>query len=404
MINRRASLVHILVQPLPLILMMALVLRLIAAIAVPDQHFGDAEEYRIAGAALWASGNLQQPLFMPLYPALVGLTGGGWGQKLMDIALSVVTVALVHQITLSVFKDRAAAALAALATAVYPFFIFYAVVGLTETLFITLILAAFLCWYRGHFSAAGIFAVLSILTKPTIDLLVPVLILYFALAVHHLPLRAALRQLAVYAAIYCTLMFPWWIHNYRAYGTFVRLDAGGGTMFYNGNNPLNHTGGALDTDANRDQFQTIRDPVARDRAMWAAGMTYIKSHPGRFVELAGLKFVRFWRLWPYAPQYRGRLYVYLSMLSFVPMLGLALVYGFVWGRREIVVIGPIVLLIGYFTAIHMVFAASLRYRLPLEPLLICVASTAVARILQSWWPRSTIFAIKTAPPQKQKLN
>ena len=110
-------------------------------------------------------------------------------------------------------------------------------------------------------------AVLSILTKPTFDPQIPLLVLYFALAVHRLPLRGALRQLALDAAIYVALMAPWWFHNVETYGSFVRLNAGSGIMLYTGNNPLNKTGGALHTDADRAEFTNIADPLARDGAM-----------------------------------------------------------------------------------------------------------------------------------------
>ena len=86
------------------------------------------------------------------HAALSGARGyrrRGVGPVSLDIVLSTVMVALVYQLTLAIFPDRVAAALAALATAFYPYFIFYAVVGLTETLFIVLLLGAFLCWFRG---------------------------------------------------------------------------------------------------------------------------------------------------------------------------------------------------------------------------------------------------------------
>ena len=38
------------------------------------------------------------------------------------------------------------ALLAAAGTAVYPYLIFYSVVGLTESLFIALMIAAYICW------------------------------------------------------------------------------------------------------------------------------------------------------------------------------------------------------------------------------------------------------------------
>ena len=350
---------------LPTILTLALVLRVAAALILPDQHFSDAEGYRVAAASLWATGRIGSPIIMPLYPAIVGLVGVGWGQLSLDIILSTAMVALVHRLTLVAFADRAAAAVAALWTAFYPYFIFYAVVGLTETLFIVLLLGAFLCWFRGWFSAATTLAVLSILTRPTIELLVPILIMVFAIFIHHLPPSRVFRHLAIFAAIYGVLMSPWWFHNYQEYGTFVRLNVGSGLMFYSGNNPQNQSGGALDTDADRRQFEAINNPVARDRAMWAAGIAYVKENPKRFVELAAIKFGRFWRLWPYAQEYGGRLYVVLSLLTFVPALAFAIVFVFTAVAVEFVVISPILLLIAYFTFIHMIFAASLRYRLPL---------------------------------------
>lgn len=366
------------------ILMLALALRVTAAFLLPDQHFSDAEGYREAAKSLWATGRIGSSVIMPLYPALVAIVGAGWGQLSFDIVLSTAMVALVYQLTLAIFPDRVAAALAALATAFYPYFIFYAVVGLTETLFIVLLLGAFLCWFRGWFTAAALLAVLSILTRPTIELLVPILILVFAIFIHRLPLKQALRHLAVFACIYGVLMSPWWLHNYRQYGTFVRLNAGSGLMFYSGNNPVNQSGGALDADSNRKQFAHIADPVARDRAMWAAGLAYVKENPGRFVELAGLRFVRFWRLWPYAQEYTSRLYVILSLLSFAPVLAFAIVFVARCRGREFILVSPILLLIAYFTSIHMVLGASIRYRLPLEPFLICFAALAVTQCVRRW--------------------
>jgi len=366
------------------ILAIALAVRVAAAFLVPDQHFADADTYRNAAHSLWTTGYLNDAMIMPLYPALVGLVGAGWDQLIVDIALSTLMVWLVHALTLAIFADRAAAFLAALATAFYPYFIFYAIAGVTETLFIVLLLGAFVCFYRARFAVAAVLAVLAILTRPTIDLLVPLLVVYFAFVVHRFSGARTLRQLAAYVAIYAVLMAPWWLHNYRAYGTFVRLNLGGGIVFYSGNNSHNETGGSLDTDSDQKQFAVIADRVARDRAMWDAGLAYIQSNPERFVELAGLKFMRFWRLWPYASAYSGRAYVVVSVLTFVPVLVLAMLYLGLWGWREIALIGPVLALIGYYTLVHVVLAASLRYRLPLEPFLIVLASVAVARLARCW--------------------
>ena len=55
------------------------------------------------GRDLWSTGVLGTTYWMPLYPALVGLTGAGWGQMTLDIALSTIAVWLIYRLTLTVF-------------------------------------------------------------------------------------------------------------------------------------------------------------------------------------------------------------------------------------------------------------------------------------------------------------
>jgi 4-amino-4-deoxy-L-arabinose transferase-like glycosyltransferase len=363
------------------ILFLAVALRLAAAFLLPDQHFPDAAAYRQAGRDLWSSGMLGSSIRMPLYPALVGLAGPGFGQLALDIALSTSAVWLIYRLALAVFADQAAALLAAFMMAIYPYFIFYAIVGLTESLFIALLLGAFLCWYRGSFSIAAVLIVLSILTRPSIELLVPFLILYFAVVIHRLPAAAVVRHLLVYSIIYIVLMSPWWMHNYRAYGRFVRLDLASGFVFYSGNNPLNRTGGGiLGQDFDDKPFDGIADPVARDRAMWNAGVSYVTENQRRFLELAWLRFQRFWRPWPYAQDYATPLYVVVSLASFLPVLILSVIYLVIWGWRERIRIAPVLAWGAYLTLIHAIFIGSLRYRLPLEPFMIMFAAVAIMRL------------------------
>ncbi|MFY9687214.1 MAG: hypothetical protein WAJ88_15550, partial [Pseudolabrys sp.] len=168
------------------ILAVGLVLRIAAAVLLPEQNFPDAVLYREQARQLWQSLSFDDPYRMPLYQILTALTGPGWRSLSLDVFLSTTAIWLSFQLSLALFEDAMTALVTALATAIYPFFIFYAVVGLTETLFITLLLGAYVCWYRGWFTVAAICAVLSILTRPTFDLLAPILVIYFALFIHRL--------------------------------------------------------------------------------------------------------------------------------------------------------------------------------------------------------------------------
>ena len=204
------------------------------------------------------------------------------------------------------------------------------------------------------------------------------------LCARHPPESAAAtaRQLVIYAAICCALMTPWWLHNYSVHGAFVRLTLGFGTVLYAGNNPSATGGGNVGEDYDTAAFGHIADPVERDRALRDAALRFIVNNPVRFVELAAVKFARMWRPWPRHEGYAGVLPVAMALAGFVPVAGLSLIYLAFWGHRDWPNIAPIVFLIFYFTAVHMVIYGTIRYRLPLEPFLIMFASAAAVRLVR----------------------
>ena len=369
------------------ILVAAFALRVFAAVIVPDQSvmLGDAVAYREVGKSLWATGQMNALYFMPLYPALVAVFGPGWLQLLIDIALSTALVWLIYELTDAIFASKRAAVLAAAFAAVYPYFIFYSIVGLTETLFMVLLLSAYLCWYRNAYIAASVFSVLGILTRPVLDPLAPLLLLYFAIAIRGLSIKAAAKYLAIYVGIYCVLMAPWWLHNYKAYQTFVRLNLGSGVALLSGNSPSNQSGG-IDNNLNATMapFAEIADPVARDKAMQRAALNYIKEDPGRFLIQAAKRFQRFWSPWPLTEEYSRPLYKLISFCSFIPVLLLALVFVVLYGRTYFRRIAPLLLFIVYLNSLHLVFPASLRYRLPVEPFLIILAAAGAVHLVDRW--------------------
>ena len=376
------------------VLALGLVCRLAAAILLPDQsaNWPDADAYRLIGRTFWTSGQYPSPIYMPLYPILAGIFDSRWPALLIDIALSTALIGLIYKLTICLFADAAAALLAALAVAIYPQFIVFAVLGLTEPLFITLFVAAFICWYRGWFFAAAVCSVLSILTRPAIDLLAPILVAYFALVIHRVSLASAARQLGIYAIVYCVMMAPWWVHNYSFYGTFVRLNVAGGENFYAGNNPRNKSGGGLkESDFVTTEFDEIKNPVEREAALLKAGIDHIKADPKAFLERASVKFVRFWRLWPTFDQYSTRLYVAVYLVTYLPVFILTLVYLSLWGVREFFRIAPLLMFAGYLTLVNVVFVASIRYRMPLEPFMIMLSSTAIVRLLRNWPAANTLL-------------
>ena len=346
------------------------------ALLFPPQEFylEDSDSYMRSAQDILAGRHLQSLLVMPGYPTLLALAGANPVSRLcIDILLSVVGVWCLVRLTQAVSGDRIAGLFSGIIWSFYPFAIFYSLAGLTETMFVTLILASFLAYYRQAYSLGSLAMVAAIMTRPQVELLAPVMVLTFALVVNRELFTRALAHVGVLFAIYVCLMTPWWIHNFTKYGTFVRLNLATGVVLYTGNNPMNRTGGVeagVDFDLGR--FKPISDPVAWDRALQDAAIHFIVEHPERFMELAALKLRRLWG--PAA----GTRHVSISLISFVLIAGLA-IPGFIGLlRRRWRKLVPIILFLGYTTAVHMVTIGTLRYRFPMEPFLVLLSGTAIA--------------------------
>ena len=363
----------------------ALLGRVGVLLLLPNNEFPDTNTYLNAGRDLFTTGHIKADNVMPLYPIISYLLGNLLFIKLFDIVISSLTVLVVYKLAVSIFDNHIVGIFAAIITAVYPYFIFYSIAALTETTYIFLVLLAFYFLYKGKVLPGSIILVLSVLERPTLDLLAPILIFAFSYFVHKLSIKKSFMNVGLYLLVYLVLMSPWWIHNFTKYDTFVRLNLGDGITWYSGNNPLNMSGGGVvgsekGDDVDMSEFDKIKDPIEKNNALKKAAFDYIRSNPGRFIELAGLKFVRFWRLWPYAPEYESIKYIVMSVFSFGIVLVLSIAFVLANLKKYFIKLLPIYGMILYFTAVHMVLIASLRYRLPLEPFLIIFASYALYRI------------------------
>ena len=264
---------------------------------------------------------------------------------------------------------------------------------MSETLFNTLLVASFAClyWWRdrgarfdGFFFATCLCFAAATMTKATLTAF-PVILLA-ATAYSCLGWRRAATVLLVASVSLAALMSPWWIRNYLLFDAFVPFSTSASKNLYLGNNRNNpHAGVDWRTDAEPDvvaRIDVIADERARQSAYSKAAMDYIAAEPVAFIERAARKFVRFWNVVPNAAVYSGNVYRIISVLSFGPVLLLAVFCVLLW-RRTAHALLPIYLLIGYFTLVHMVTIASLRYRLPIEPFLIVMAAYPTGRLMEA---------------------
>jgi hypothetical protein len=317
--------------------------------------------------------------------------------KLINILFSLVTAVVVAGIAKRLTPGTPAATIAVLMWAVYPFFIYYTGLVLSETIFLAFLATGFLFFVDRRIVLAFLFFGLAQLTRPTvIYFLIPALI-YFHLflqkegGMERLPASSKTSPLLSTLAavvVFALLLSPWVIRNYQVHGVFM-AGKPSGHVLWEGNNPWNPEGGV----AQGHWEYMLKAPsglslLEQDRWERNQALNYIKGGPVRFLKTAWRKFLRFWHLWPNAPAYATGIYKWGSLLSFGPVLLLAL--GSLWVlRNRWRQTGILWLFFTYYTVIHMVTIGSIRYRLPLEPLLIALAAACLAKLL---------FRSTSAPP------
>jgi 4-amino-4-deoxy-L-arabinose transferase-like glycosyltransferase len=370
------------------VMVIALALRLAWGISL-DRHqlyFPDSRQWN--GIALnFLSGNglvtdegakAARPPVYSLFLSLIYLVFGRenlLAVRIVQALISSCTCLVVYLLAKKLFTATAAK-IAIAACAIYPFFIYYSGAVLTETLFIFMLSLIMLSLSGRRFARAGIFFGLGILCRPE-------LIVFFFLALAGIFIaprrKEALKSALVMAAITGALLVPWTLRNYHVFHAFVPLTTMGGYTFYEGNSPYNSTGGpggALPFPDTRGMGE-----IEKDRFLKREAIRAIRENPRRMPRLIWSKFRRLWniRLNTDNSAYVSRLTVLASMASFTPVLILFVIGCAVsWRRRRELIY--LYLLVLHTTAINLAFVSSLRYRLPLEPFMIIVASDALVVI------------------------
>jgi 4-amino-4-deoxy-L-arabinose transferase-like glycosyltransferase len=352
-------------------------------------------DFSVDGARAW-----EMPGTAAFFAAGFAVAGPEYGIGLIRGAQSLLLacqVLLVASVTRDAFGDRKAAIIAAAITATYPFFIYYQGLLLSETLYTSLLVAAFAALYRWraaglHIDAwlvlTNIMFGLAAWVKPTLLLLPPVLIFGVSWFWARDIARAS-KVGAIATVIFASMLAPWSIRNAFIFDAFVPFTTSSGSNLYLGNNAANVEFGIdWNKDVEKDTVARIDSlpELARQKAYKDTAIEWIVSHPADFAQGIVTKFFRYWNVVPNAAEFRGGLFPIVSLLSFGPILLLAMSCVLLKRHQEL---APLYALIVIFTALHCVVIASLRYRLPIEPFLIVMASGA----LSAAWRRLTVVRL-----------
>jgi hypothetical protein len=181
-------------------------------------------------------------------------------------------------------------------------------------------------------------------------------------------------------------MTPWWIRNVAVVGQFVPTTLQVGASLYDGLNPR-ATGAsnmwfsdvrAVPPPAPHETASGWNAEFERDRQFRRAAVAWAGKHPGRVLQLAGTKFVRMWNIWPNEQSFSSWPMRLIVAAGYVPVTVFAAV-GVWWFVRRDWSFAVCLLPAVYFTALHVVFVSSIRYRQPaMLTLIVLAAGAAVA--------------------------
>lgn len=348
-------------------------------------------EFRTGSDRAW-----EMPLTGIFYGLIYSIIGSEtyfvYAVRFLQSLMLILQAFMMAEISLLLFKDLKASKLTFVIILFYPFFIYYQALLLSETIFITFLIGAFLAFYKWYeddfimnknFYLYIVMITLSVYTKATLSFFIPILAPLVVLVISKNLLKSS-KVLFFSVLTYTILLSPWWIRNYIIFDAFVPFSTSSGMNFYLGNNERNLNGGcdwSQDVDVKKVEYlNSIKSEIERNKAYTSEAKQYIVENPGRFIELAVLKFKRYYNVVPNAEGFNRGLYKWISILSYGVILALAL-YGTIVTRKEYKKLFPIYLLFVYFTLIHIIIITSLRYRLPLEPFMILLASTGIVSII-----------------------
>lgn len=337
----------------------------------------------------------------PGYPLLMAACQTLFGERplavrLVQAVLGTVGVYLVYRLTLQLAgpgDDIPATAMgaprrwtipliAAAIAALNPYYAFLSAILLSEAVFVPLMLAALWGqavlwpkrgqdpklprWQSGLVAlGSGAAAGAAILVRPSWALFVPAMLALRMIASlgDRRTFVASARDALICSVAVAGVMSPWWARNALIYGRFVPTALWMGASLYDGLNPK--ATGASDMTFMGDPEIWPLDEQDQDDELTRRAFAFARAEPMRVVALAAIKLGRYWTPWPNADVLRNPVAIGAGTVVELPVLGLIAVGA--WARRRdpracVLLAGPLL----YFCALHLVFASSMRYRIPGE--------------------------------------
>jgi hypothetical protein len=287
--------------------------------------------------------------------------------------------------------------------AIYIYFVYYAATLMTETFYIIgilwiLDLAVRLGqptnqtpnpYLKRQWLWLGLALGLTVLLRQAFLLFIPVLFGWLLWRSYRYQAHSLLQMIGTLVGatvILLLLIAPWTIRNYRAFDTFVLLNTNAGFAFFWGNHPVHGYNFISILPPDGPSYQELIPPelaglneAELDRALLKRGLAFIQAEPGRYLILSVSRFEDYFKFWPALDS------SLISNVSRVLSFGLLLpfmLYGFFYYLRRSLSSEALILylFIVVYTTIHLLSWTLIRYRLPIDAVLLIFAGAALVKL------------------------
>lgn len=310
--------------------------------------------------------------------------------KVMQGILGSVTCVIIFLISKRVFNLKVAV-ISALIACFYPAFVKSAGHLMTENLFTFIFIIAifYLLKYTQkqdfhNLIFLGIALGIAALTRSVI-LFLPLLIILLFIKRDILSIRGFRKYiLSVVVFILCFLLpiIPWTLRNWQVHHRFIPICTKGGLVLYSSYFPKDgKLYGFTTNDLITEKAKLTGSEAEQSSFLFKETLKSIRNNPQRVLKLELLKIAYFWSPFDWEIiGYGVYNFMYVFILPFF-------IFGIFITFRRFKELLPIYLPVLYAFAIALITYGSPRFRLPIEPYIIIIASCGIANFIAHFYKK-----------------
>lgn len=288
--------------------------------------------------------------------------------------------------------------------AVYPYYIFFTGYATTETIACIVIPAVILACLKSvkepkgtNFILTGILLALATLTRAAVIyfiVFIPLIYIFRWGMKNMICLKGSLFTILAFLILY----IPWMVVNYSYFNKIVLTPTiGSGIMFY-------QTALRITIPDDEERMNFIKKEIfpkyyyppgaghveryEGDQILAAKGKEEILKNLDKYPPIMWINFKRFWQFYPHSSKGQDEVTFrkYAGLLSYGLLFPFFLI-GLIFGVKKISHFSVLYLFITYYTLVHTVLYGKLRYRIPMDQIVITFAVIGIFHLLEYYKPR-----------------